>query len=393
MDGLSLAASCIAVIQIAASVSSGLREIKGLRNASNSIFAIVNEVIDLTLVLQDVQSILESNHSLLELDQALHYQLILPPGSGGERRIRRMTWIREKDRLYQLQGQLRSTTQSLIASLATINIFRAVRIEVQVQEINSIVQKSIRRSLFVGYVGLPILSPSCDRRGCIENFEFFLNTHCVFPHWFVKRAISILLSRSIDTPPALNLRVYTVSRLNSLVSDYASRGNIDNIRILFKYRQASPFDVNRWGQTPLSCAMLKPDIEMCQFLLNEGADPFFHYGNDIRSPSDSAWNLILSNKAENGAAQALRRLFNHVHTLEDRQFAVLHNIVIGRDERDLGEYLATIGTKVIDAVDCYGRTALSWAAARADFSAVEKLLVAGADPNTTSTLAIVLFIT
>ena len=107
-------------------------------------------------------------------------------------------------------------------------------------------------SLFVGYVGLPILSPSCDRRGCIENFEFFLNTHCVFPHWFVKRAISILLSRSIDTPPALNLRVYTVSRLNSLVSDYASRGNIDNIRILFKYRQASPFDVNRWGQTPLS---------------------------------------------------------------------------------------------------------------------------------------------
>ena len=74
MDGLSLAASCIAVIQIAASVSSGLREIKGLRNASNSIFAIVNEVIDLTLVLQDVQSILESNHRSRRLLKALLLQ-------------------------------------------------------------------------------------------------------------------------------------------------------------------------------------------------------------------------------------------------------------------------------------------------------------------------------
>ena len=73
-------------------------------------------------------------------------------------------------------------------------------------------------------------------------------------------------------------------------------------------------------------------------------------------------------------------MFDDEDYLESRTFPALHKTVLGLVKSNLRQQLE-LSTSTIDDTDADGRTALSWAAARGDFDAVNILLEFGADPN------------
>lgn len=73
-------------------------------------------------------------------------------------------------------------------------------------------------------------------------------------------------------------------------------------------------------------------------------------------------------------------LFSDEDYLDTRQFSTLHKIVLGLVDKPLQAEL-DVSTSGVDAVDAYGYTSLSWAAARNDSTTIKVLLDAGADAN------------
>ena len=73
-------------------------------------------------------------------------------------------------------------------------------------------------------------------------------------------------------------------------------------------------------------------------------------------------------------------MFDDDEFLQNRQFTVLHKIVLGLIPKQLQDELK-YSTKDIDVVDSSGRTCVSWAAARGDEKSLGTLLQYGADPN------------
>jgi ankyrin repeat protein len=101
---------------------------------------------------------------------------------------------------------------------------------------------------------------------------------------------------------------------------------------------------------------------------------------NCRSAIDRAWDYILGRQAEPREIEFLRVLFEDDYYLETREFSVLHKIVLKLSPLDLHTQLKA-STATINIVDSMGRTALWWAAYRADHTAVVALLQYGADPN------------
>lgn len=73
-------------------------------------------------------------------------------------------------------------------------------------------------------------------------------------------------------------------------------------------------------------------------------------------------------------------MFDDDEFLQNRQFTVLHKVVLGLIPKQLQDELE-YSTKDIDVVDSSGRTCVSWAAARGDEKSLGTLLQYGADPN------------
>ena len=142
MDPLSITASCISVVAVAGTATRGLKKLRDLTIVPEIILSIVNEVSDLTLVLQDIRLNFhqESLHisksavttterlldrartELLELDQIINYRLLLSPKGNGELTFSRAAWIFEERRVRQLQANLRTIRLDIAASFAALNL-------------------------------------------------------------------------------------------------------------------------------------------------------------------------------------------------------------------------------------------------------------------------------
>ena len=139
---------------------------------------------------------------------------------------------------------------------------------------------------------------------------------------------------------------------------------------------------------------------MCQILLHEGADPnqedntkryviTLLLSNKIQVPSlmvdrnaiDMAWIVILSNRGDASTRQGLRALFPGDKHIEEQNFTLLHRTVLGLNPLDLETLLASSPRLTVDERDASGRTALWWAAFRADCAAMVSLLKHGANAN------------
>ena len=100
-----------------------------------------------------------------------------------------------------------------------------------------------------------------------------------------------------------------------------------------------------------------------------------------RSPIDSAWLVILSNQGDISSLDRLRALFPGEEHVEKLNFSLLHKAVLGLNPLPLDALLASIDISTINASDSWGRTALWWAARRADYTAILSLIGSGADLN------------
>jgi ankyrin repeat protein len=122
----------------------------------------------------------------------------------------------------------------------------------------------------------------------------------------------------------------------------------------------------------------KPSVLLhSQYLTQIFVSPIAAHDNSLRN---KACDFVLQGFLSKGAEETLLCLTSGSDWVDEQNFTVLHKIATGLSMADLEENLLPHLDK-IDALDAMGRTALTWAAARADSHAVALLLAHGADPN------------
>ena len=182
---------------------------------------------------------------------------------------------------------------------------------------------------------------------------------------FNKIVTGLELQRTVPS----NAEIFTCSKL----------GNIKRLTELFTRRLASPNDVHyESGVTAMHFAVSHQRFDVCELLLQAGADPFLCGRGGRASGADKAWSRIFSNSLSPESERTLRLLFSKAETLERRGFTVLHQIILGLVEGSLQAELRN-STAEVNAQDSLGRTPTSLAAERGDSESVSTLLKHGAD--------------
>jgi len=143
MDPLSITASVLTVVGVVGTIAKGLRKIQILYHAPNEFHALVNEVSDLHAVLGDIGTLLQergedassgqvlnvtlpglvhrANDKLLSLNNLIHDRLSGSHTAAGEVLVSRLTWLCERRRVKELQGDLKNIRQNLATALAILN--------------------------------------------------------------------------------------------------------------------------------------------------------------------------------------------------------------------------------------------------------------------------------
>ncbi|KAL8674119.1 MAG: hypothetical protein Q9168_001456 [Polycauliona sp. 1 TL-2023] len=141
--------------------------------------------------------------------------------------------------------------------------------------------KSIVGMLYIGYFGVPALSPSCDMGGCKGNPQGLLHVDYFFPSWFLGKVISMALGVNQIYGPEFCLRVANVRADLDPIFRHSYNGDVDAIRSILVAGKASVLDVNaQSGNSLLHMAMLRSKLEVVELLLQFGADP--HLENHTR---------------------------------------------------------------------------------------------------------------
>ncbi|KAK3179767.1 hypothetical protein K4F52_008845 [Lecanicillium sp. MT-2017a] len=209
----------------------------------------------------------------------------------------------------------------------------------------------------------------------------------------------------------LELRAARVVPDSSFIFRYATEGDLPGMIELFNSGRASAYDVDQSnGSSALvvSCkytlttyvdsnsnttqyAVDRGHVAVWRYLLSAGADRCL-MGKAKHSAMDVACTKLFSLDRPKTSAErctsviapnflsALKEDFSMDEYLERMQFPSLHRIVLGIISVSLRDSLET-STCDLDAVDYQGRTALSWAAIRADDVSLRTLLEFGANPN------------
>ena len=138
-EALGLAASIIAVIGAADGVAKAFAKVKDIRNAPNEVLALMNEVSDLTLNMENIQKYTQksqvpeselqqvfslvdkANDILLQLNTLIEYRLMKPDSGMHRMRVSRVQWLREGDTIRRFQQKLRDIRLDIATQMALIN--------------------------------------------------------------------------------------------------------------------------------------------------------------------------------------------------------------------------------------------------------------------------------
>ncbi|OCK90071.1 ankyrin [Cenococcum geophilum 1.58] len=236
---------------------------------------------------------------------------------------------------------------------------------------------NILGNIHIGSVGIPRLAAECNEKLCQKQGFREARMVFFFPPWLVARILSFTYS-SRGTMQ-LVLRVPRVVSDEAPILQYAAGGDLDSIRILMSKGLASPADVGHsYSMTALHIAYVNKDIEMCRFLVQQGADPY--YGSSFRR----AVIDIVRDESVNGMLDPKQRdefcgIFHEMEDYESFQLSPLHKSILGLSQVNLEMQLST-STAWIDVQDTLGRTPLNVATWRGNVSAVSTLLKYNASP-------------
>ena len=141
-DPLSITASVIAVVTAAEGVSKTLSKIRRANRAPSEFLALMNEVSDFRVVLDNLDSYVRSVSSespssrtlqhlmgllqrgkdtLLQLDGLVHYQLAKPSSTTEHPKVSRLEWVKGKRVIEEYRQKLRDIRLNIVAQMATLN--------------------------------------------------------------------------------------------------------------------------------------------------------------------------------------------------------------------------------------------------------------------------------
>ena len=96
-------------------------------------------------------------------------------------------------------------------------------------------------SLFLGYCGIPIITPACDNAECITGSSSMVIFMYTFPAWLLARAFLFVMRLSSSRGLEFNIRLPRVISISSIIWRYLREGNIDSIKRLLQRRMSSPY--------------------------------------------------------------------------------------------------------------------------------------------------------
>lgn len=132
--------------------------------------------------------------------------------------------------------------------------------------------RSIVGYLYIGYTGIPKLTPSCNDPSCYGNSPALLNVHYFFPRWLISHAVFIAVRSASAGGPEFCLRVANVRDPSCRIFTSAFEGDTITVRSLLMSKKASVLDIEKEsGQSPLHLALFKSRIETVKVLLQFGA--------------------------------------------------------------------------------------------------------------------------
>ena len=131
-------------------------------------------------------------------------------------------------------------------------------------------------SLFIGYVGLPVWTRTCDQNGCFNQYSRTLQISYAFPQRLLSRTVDFAATMTYTGDPSFGLIVRNRVRIGeNSVFTRARVGDTAGIWEAFNNREASITDlVYGSGQTILQVALELGHIETCQFLMSLGLNPY-----------------------------------------------------------------------------------------------------------------------
>ncbi|TVY81515.1 Ankyrin repeat, PH and SEC7 domain containing protein secG [Lachnellula suecica] len=235
--------------------------------------------------------------------------------------------------------------------------------------------------LFIGYVGLPVLGPKCDKSECEQDQNTAVSMEYWFPLGFCwSQIVRLQLSYHSNMGPQFNLTTMRRVADNARCVDFAMNGNIDGLKDLFKKGLASPWDVSSTrGYTIARWAVFARQYKTVRFLVQQGADvdyrPFLKTDNSARS---KACDVVLQGGLPKEDVENLRCLTEGCDWVEEQNFSNLHKVVCGMSPHGLEEELR-LNPADVHHIDNLGRIPLHWAAARGDVQCVALLLKYGSD--------------
>ena len=98
--------------------------------------------------------------------------------------------------------------------------------------------------LFLGYAGLPMITPSCDSKECTQRASPVAVAAYYFPLWLLARVVSFTMKVSHFEGPQFSLRVSRVIDGGSSIFGLVQNGETSAVKELLQQRITSPFDIS-----------------------------------------------------------------------------------------------------------------------------------------------------
>jgi hypothetical protein len=98
-------------------------------------------------------------------------------------------------------------------------------------------------SLFVGYVGLPVITHTCNSRSCRRRSAPVVRVRYYFPGWFFVRVGWFATCRVDFSSPQFSLKVVRPVPTDADIFHAAACGDAESIMAMFQQKQASPMDI------------------------------------------------------------------------------------------------------------------------------------------------------
>ncbi|MCJ1309880.1 Ankyrin repeat domain-containing protein 44 [Agyrium rufum] len=233
-------------------------------------------------------------------------------------------------------------------------------------------------TVFWGYVGQPRSRLECDVQKCRKRRSATTFVTYLFPTWFLARTFQLALKPTINSGLSWTWGLGHVIPFESEIFTVARQGDVDAMRQILVQGQGSVLDIDAiWRRTPLQLAADYLQLDMCKFLLDQGADPTYEDSLHLSS-SDYAWSGVLRSPANRNIGYMMEAILPSEDFLDKSDMKLIHQTTLGLNLLDLEHLLASLSTTQRDETDSMHRTALIWAARRGDLEALTRLLKYGA---------------